>query len=226
MAAPPVRLSSSQVSLILQRASEIDARGDTLTVDELRRIAGEAGIDPAATVTALQEVLGEEFMPGEESPAAPVPARKSSLPSPHWIVTGGALGVAIGFIISLQEPARPLAIGGALVYLLLRAIRSMKLGAQLDFQLQNFVLWLGVAVGGWASEMFFADEVFVAAFMAWFVTSVLGGILVQFGPRETEEETVDPPHPATLPAATPEPAADGSDGNTVAPPRIASPNRG
>ena len=225
MAAPQVRLSSSQVSLILQRASEIDARGDTLTVDELRRIAGEAGIDPAATVAALQEVLGEEFTPGEESQVAPVPARKSSLPSPHWIVTGGALGVAIGFIISLQEPARPLAIGGALVYLLLRAIRSMKLGAQLDFQLQNFVLWLGVAVGGWASEMFFADDVFMAAFMAWFVTSVLGGLLVHFGPREEREEMVAP-SPAALPDAAPESVRDAPDGSAVAPPRIMPPTGG
>ena len=225
MAPPPVRLSSSQVSLILQRASEIDARGDTLTVDELRRIAGEAGIDPAATVAALQEVLGEEFMPGEESPVAPVAARKSSLPSPHWIVTGGALGVAIGFIISLQEPARPLAIGGALVYLLLRAIRSMKLGAQLDFQLQNFVLWLGVAVGGWASEMFFLDDVFMVAFMAWFVTSVLGGLLVHFGPREEQAETVVP-SPAALPDAAPEPVRDAPDGGAVAPPRIMPPTSG
>ena len=41
-------ISASQVSLILQRAAEIDASGDTLTVGELRRIATEAGIDLGA----------------------------------------------------------------------------------------------------------------------------------------------------------------------------------
>lgn len=228
MAASPVRLSSSQVSLILQRAAEIDARGDTLTVDELRRIAGEAGIDPTATTAAIQEVLGEDvFLPAEEPAAPKAPARKSSLPSPHWIVTGGALGVALGFVISLQEPARPLAIGGALVYLILRAIRSMKLGAQLDFQLQNFVLWLGIAVGGWASEMFFPEEVFMAAFAAWFVTSVLGGVLVQFGPREEEEEEeTAAPAPAALPDGTRGAAREPGGDGAMPPSQIAPPQSG
>lgn len=229
MAAPPVRLSSAQVSLILQRAAEIDARGDTLTVEELRRIANEAGIDAAATSTAIEEVLaGEDGSPAAETPAPPPPARKSSLPSPYWIVTGGALGVAIGFIISLQEPAGPLAIGGALVYVILRAIRGMKLGAQLDFQLQNFVLWLGVAVGGWASAIFLAEDVFQAAFAAWFVTSVLGGVLVRFGPREEEGKAEDTPAPApaALPDSTPDAHREPAEGAAMPPSRIAPPQRG
>ena len=41
----PATVSASQVSLILERAAEIDARGDVLAVEELRRIAAEAGID-------------------------------------------------------------------------------------------------------------------------------------------------------------------------------------
>ncbi len=225
MAAPPVKLTSAQVSLILQRAAEIDARGDTLTVEELRRIASEAGIDPAATTTAIREVVSEDVPVPEEPPAPTVPASKSSLPSPRWIITGGAIGVAIGFVISLQEPARPLAIGGALVYLILRAIRSMKLGAQLDFQLQNFVLWLGIAVGSWATEIFYAEDVFLAAFMAWFVTSVLGGLLVQFGPREEDEETVAPP-PGALPNPTPPPGRDPAGKSTMTPPQIAPPESG
>ena len=197
MTDPPTRLSASQVSLILQRAAEIDARGDTLTVEELRRIAGEAGIDATATNTAIQEVLaaGGDGSRVEVPQDSPIPVGKSSLPSPLWIVAGGAVGAAAGYIISLEEPGRPLAIGGVLVYLLLRAIRGMKLGAQLDFQLQNFVLWLGVATASWASEMFYSDEVFIAAFLAWFTTAVLGGVLIQFGPRETEEEApVRPDH--------------------------------
>ena len=45
MTDPHGRLSVLQVSSILQRAAENDARGDTLAVAELRRIAPEAGID-------------------------------------------------------------------------------------------------------------------------------------------------------------------------------------
>ena len=188
MADPPVRLSSSQVSLILQRAAEIDARGDTLTVEELRRIAKEAGIDPTATSTAIQEVLTDsEAAPAEEAPTPEIPASGSPVPSQVWILTGGAVGVALGFLNAMGEPARPLAIGGALIYLVLRAVHGMKLGKQLEFQLQNFVLWLGAAVGSLASEMFYSEDVFLATFFAWFVTSVLGGLLIQFGPREKEE---------------------------------------
>lgn len=36
MTDPPARIPASQVSLILQRAAEIDARGDTLTVGHSR----------------------------------------------------------------------------------------------------------------------------------------------------------------------------------------------
>lgn len=189
MANPPVRLSSSQVSLILQRAAEIDARGDTLTVEELRRIANEAGIDPAATSTAIQEVLeGSDVVPPEEAKPPEVPTGTSPVASQMWIVTGGAVGVALGFLTAMGEPARPLAIGGALVYLVLRAVHGMKFGKQLDFQLQNFVLWLGAAVGSLASGMFYSEEVLLATFIAWFVTSVIGGLLIQFGPREEEGE--------------------------------------
>ena len=195
MTKPPVRLSSAQVSLILQRAAEIDVRGDTLTVDELRRVASEAGIDPAATDKAIQTVLPDHEAGAEleESQEAPAPARRSAVPSQLWIVAGGAVGVATGFVTALEEPARPLALGGVIVYLVLRAVQGMKLGKQLDFQLQNFVLWLGAAVGSLASQAFFPEEVLVATFLAWFATSVLGGLLVQFGPREAEEEAEPPP---------------------------------
>lgn len=213
MADPPVRLSSSQVTLILQRAAEIDARGDTLTVEELRRIANEAGIDPTATSTAIQEVLADsDAAPAEEAPAPEASSGTSPVASQMWIVSGGAVGVALGFLTAMGEPTRPLAIGGALVYLVLRAVHGMKLGKQLEFQLQNFVLWLGAAVGSLASEMFYTEEVLLVTFIAWFMTSVLGGLLIQFGPREKEEGQAAPkePGPAQIGSAQEEPARLGT----------------
>ena len=220
MADPPVRLSSSQVSLILQRAAEIDARGDTLTVDELRRIAKEAGIDPTATSTAIQEVLTDsDAAPTEEAPPPEVLSGRSPVASQMWIVTGGAVGVALGFLNAMGEPARPLAIGGALVYLVLRAVHGMRLGKQLEFQLQNFVLWLGAAVGSIASEMFYSEDVFLATFFTWFVTSVLGGLLIQFGPREEEEEEEEQATPTQVgPAQAGQPQ--------ITPPQITPPHEG
>ncbi|MDE2875341.1 MAG: hypothetical protein OXU69_16815 [Gemmatimonadota bacterium] len=194
----PTKISASQVSLILQRAAEIDASGDTLTVEELRRIAAEAGIDPAATDKAIMEITADAE-PSAASAApepATVPAKRSSLPAPGWIFTGGAVGTALGFLTSFANanvgPGMPLALawlgfGGTVFYLLARALNSMKRGAQLDFQLQNLAVWFGGAVGAWATDVLWAGDVFGMALVIWLMTSVVGGLLVKFGPREEEE---------------------------------------
>lgn len=193
MSDSPARISASQVTLILKRAAEIDARGDSLTVEELRRIASEAGIDPAATEAAIGEVMaGEEPAPvpavevEEKKPTLPV--KKSKSPSPGWIVASGAVGTAMGFITALPEAIGIPAFGATVLYLIVRAVQSMKRGKQLDFQLQNFAVWFGMFVGGAAIEVIPTDEWFAGAFLLWVVTSVVGGLLVKFGPREEEPE--------------------------------------
>ena len=191
-------ISASQVSLILQRAAEIDASGDTLTVGELRRIATEAGIDLAATDKAIMEITAEEETGAElatpESPA--VPAKRSKLPTPGRILAGGAVGTALGFLVSFADlhptAGMPfglawLGFGGTVFYLVVRALNSMKRGAQLDFQLQNLAVWFGGAVGAWATDVLWAGDVFGMVFVIWLLSSVLGGLLVKFGPREEEE---------------------------------------
>lgn len=200
MTDPPLKLTTSQVSLILQRAAEIDARGDTLSVEELERIAAEAGIDARATRTAIAEFTAEGMPaadPAPQVPAAParhVPAgppartRKSSSPSPLRILSGGAVGVAFGFIQAISESAAYLFFGGAVLYLVLRAVQSMKRGDQLDFQLQNFALWLGTLMSTLAAGVLEADEVTAIILFIWLITSFLGGLLVRFGPREEEPE--------------------------------------
>ena len=194
----PMKLTTSQVSLILQRAAEIDARGDTLSVEELERIAAEAGIDARATRTAIAEFIAEEMpvpAPEPHVPAAPrAPAvprtrtRKSSSPSPLRILSGGAVGAAYGFLLTLSDSAAILGLGGAVLYLVLRAVQSMKRGDQLDFQLQNFALWLGTMVSGLAAVVVDDEEFTAAIFFVWLITSFLGGLLVRFGPREEEPD--------------------------------------
>ena len=194
----PAKITASQVSLILQRAAEIDASGDTLSVEELRRIAAEAGIDPAATSKAIQEVLVDEESGSEVAPpeSANLPVKRSTLPSPSRIVTGGVIGTVLGFLASLANdvtspdmfPMAWLAFGGTAFYLMVRAVQSMKRKTQLAFQLENFAVWFGGAVGGWAMDIIDADIVFGMAFVSWFLVALVGGILVQFGPREEEDE--------------------------------------
>ena len=193
----PVRITASQISIILQRAAEIDAKGDSMSVEELRRIAAEAGIDPGATNRAIQEIMaGEEPDPHLVSTESPgVPARKSTSPSTPRILAGGAIGTAMGFLAAFAgggaaSTAWPmlgwLGFGGTVLYLVARAVECMKRGAQLDFQLQNLALWFGVSVGALATDLLWADDILTVAILVWFLTSVLGGLLVRFGPKDED----------------------------------------
>lgn len=191
MTKPPTGVSASQVALILERATEIDARGDVLAVEELRQIAAEAGIDAAATEVAIQEIMaGSEEAP---VPAAPqgeggnrLPAKNPKSPSPAWIVAGGGVGLALGFITALPGLIGIPAFGATILYLVVRAVQSMKKRSQLGFQLQNFAVWFGMAMGGTAIGAFADIETLTAALFFWLVCSLVGGMIVQFGPREEE----------------------------------------
>lgn len=192
----PTRVSASQIALILERAAEIDAGGDTLSIEELKRIAAEAGIDSSATDVAIQEIMGKEIVAGGEAPpvpAAPVaeqgtqlPEKNPGFPSPAWIVAGGAVGMALGFITALPGFLSIPAFGATVLYLVVRAVQSMKKGSQLSFQLQNFAVWFGLLVGGTAIDAVTLGEAFTAALVFWIVSAVVGGLIVQFGPREEE----------------------------------------
>ena len=118
------------------------------------------------------------------------PARRSSAPSPKRILSGGAVGVAFGFIFQVfAESMVFLGFGAAVLYVVLRAVQSMKRGDQLDFQLQNFALWLGTLAGTLATDVRFPVEaVALVFFFVWLITSFLGGLLVRFGPREGKME--------------------------------------
>ncbi|MCY3598988.1 MAG: hypothetical protein OXN85_03305 [Gemmatimonadetes bacterium] len=186
---PPATLTAAQVSQILKRAAEIDARGDSMTVEELERIAGEAGIDPRATRTAIAEMIADEMpapVPELRPPAAPAaPTGNPASPAPGRIIAGGAVGVAFGFLFAGGLGGAIAGSGATAIYLILRAVQAMKRGSQLDFQLQNFTLWfvstLIIAAG-------FGPEGFALTLLCWILTSVIGGLLVRFGPREEEPE--------------------------------------
>ncbi|WP_425152635.1 hypothetical protein [Candidatus Palauibacter sp.] len=189
-AASPMKLTTSQISLILQRAAEIDARGDTVNVEELERIASEAGIDPRATRTAIAEFIAAEV----PAPKPPVPAvaearpGTSATPSAGRIVAGGAVGLACGFLISLEITGAALGVGVSVIYFLLRAVQSMKRGRQLDFQFQNFALWFGTVIGALATDVFFSEEIIGPLLLVWLATSLVGGLLVRFGPRHEDPD--------------------------------------
>ena len=186
---PPATLTAAQVSRILKRAAEIDARGDSMTVEELERIAGEAGIDPRATRTAVAELVLEETPVPTPEPGPPAAggarAGNPASPSPGRIVAGGAVGVAFGFLFASSLGGAMTGAGATMIYLILRAVQAMKRGSQLDFQLQNFTLWFVSTLIVAAAH---GIEGFMLTLLCWILTSVIGGLLIRFGPREEEPE--------------------------------------
>ena len=195
---PPMRLSPTQISLVLKRAAEIDASGDSLTVEELERIATEAGIDPQATRTAILELMADETTVPVPAPSTSPPppvvhggtGGNPASPSPGRILAGGAVGIACGFLISTSLGGAMAGLGGIVFYILLRALQATKRGSQLDFQLQNFALWFAAIMPVSAA---LGAEAFVFTLITWFLTSILGGLLVRFGPREDDPSDEDVP---------------------------------
>ena len=107
---------------------------------------------------------------------------------------GVAIGVALGFLIGLTNTLIPpspepnfLALSGfigTLAYLFRCAIKSMKRGAQLDFQMQNIVLWFGTAVGITVTYPALAADAIGVSLLIGLVAAVVGGIIIRFGPRD------------------------------------------
>ncbi|MCY4511562.1 MAG: hypothetical protein OXG35_32045 [Acidobacteria bacterium] len=203
MSEQPTRFSASQVSRILERAAEIDAVGDSLGLEELYSIAAEAGIDPAATGAAIVEVNadGEAVdlpVPEAASPEPhhnpAVPDKKAGAMSPWRFVTGGALGVATGLIVALTfdgiDPSTSglISTGVAFGYLMARAVKAMKKGLQIDFQLQNYVVWFTAVLAAFVgySDGLFPEDLFGPLFNGWTFSAIVGGLLIRFGSRSAE----------------------------------------
>lgn len=194
----PARISESQVSIVLERAAEIDAAGGSLSIEELRRIAVEAGIGEEATDRALQEIFGQgSGLQPAPAGTAGVPTRAATPPSPRRIITGGAVGLATGFLIGLGNMLTPVtsanllglgALCGTLGYLLWRAIQSMKPRTQLDFQMQNLALWSATAVGLASTYPILGDDAIGLALFLWLIAAVVGGLIIKFGRRDKEPE--------------------------------------
>jgi hypothetical protein len=98
---PDTTLSATEVKHVLERAVEIDAIHQTLSVSDLASAAREAGISEEAVLQAVQELL-------EDRQLTPAADRSSSASSAHvsrtrpWLigVTSG-LSLLIGLMVVL-----------------------------------------------------------------------------------------------------------------------------
>jgi hypothetical protein len=191
----PDTISASQISQILQRAAEIDASGESLTVAELTRITDEAGIDRAATEAAIQEILGSDEAPGPSMSMVRTPKDTTLLS----MSIGGGIGAALGLLSRLSLTLALPVVGGLAIYSLFQAVRSMRRKTPLEFQLQNLVSWFAMfmtaAAGLGSFEM---ENIFEVTAVAWLATSFIGGLLVRYGPTDpalTDAKLLENPEP-------------------------------
>lgn len=96
---PDAILSASEVKRALERAVQIDAKRQTLSVSDLTAAAREAGISEEAVLQAVQELIGERQLTpaGDRSSSAPIEHVRRASP---WLigVTSG-LSLLIGLMV-------------------------------------------------------------------------------------------------------------------------------
>ena len=68
----------------------------------------------------------------------------------------------------------------------------MKRGDQIGFQIENLTVWLAAALGPMIAWGWHLGSVLAPLFVAWFLVSVVGGLLLRLGSRE-EDLPDEPP---------------------------------
>ncbi len=191
--APPV-FTPEQVTRLIQRAAELDAHGERLDADEVKRIAREAGIDSLAMEQAIGELLRGEVLPAppapDPKPVAPSKPKRTGPPvDPGKIVRSLLMAAGMGFGTAILAASAlefgGLAVAAIAVFLLVRAAQMMSRGAVLEFELQNLVtiLVFSLTFAPFTPNSLDPEDWLPVMFLVWICASVLGGFMVWYGGR-------------------------------------------
>jgi hypothetical protein len=200
------RLSEADAQRLLERAIQLDAvRSTETSVSELRRVAEELNVSPAAFAEALRELENRSLTttPTTQQRAAPVEPATTDAPGKRswWrtlaigaagLLTGVSplapirkwdFGNGIGFDRPIVDPGVLLLLAAS-VYLITYHRRR---GTARDFQRDLGALWAGVGLGGllgrvWTTPLW-TPALSILAF-GWMACSALGGFLVRRKPPE------------------------------------------
>lgn len=201
----PDHLNDEQARSVLARAIEIDARGPFTTLDQLRHIAAEIGVSPAALETALQEQGSGRRAP---HPVAASPAARKI----------AAMGVPLGLVAGSLIASGPMLavvsiMGVGLVVSGLLAIYESARASLRSFHLKNTLLWGGALVGSVASAMLLSSgsertSLLVAAawcVRTWIASGVLGSatILAVQRSRRQDDDADAPREPMSAETGRP-----------------------
>ena len=119
-----LQLTEDQVREVIERAARLPARGDLVSVSELRQIAAELDVDADALEQALSEVLDAHH--------APAPKRSLARPL-RGALAGGILGAGSGLI------------GAALEYFFDDIIITMTSSLLVDTSVILALVWLALS---------------------------------------------------------------------------------
>jgi len=190
------RLGEEDARRILMRASKLDAqRSGTMTPEELRDIAAEAGISNESFVQALRDVTRGKLETIEHNRpvkrpfykrffgTAPLdraePVKPSLLRSIAGVVVGGLIGVSAGFVNGFDA--------GAFAGFLVLILGSLHLvsyhrhnGSNESFQLELLSLWMGyTAMFGMITQ----DDAAIVFAFGWLAFASLGGVAIAMSRR-------------------------------------------
>lgn len=177
---PATVLGSADVRRVLERAAALDAGGDLLTVDDLRRIAADAQISPAAVELALAELRAGGSMPAAK------PKRRGLLRRLGRAITLLAAGLSLGPLVVMAEPdgfgagAALVFLGSTAAFTLVRGLYHRWRGGLLRFQTELGLLMAGATL---SVGLFRGTTSAQVSLIWWLVLAVVGTALVELTAR-------------------------------------------
>jgi hypothetical protein len=188
-----VRLNEADVKTVLERATRLEGRRNTLSVAELSSVATEAGISEEAVMQAVLEILEERRVArGTERttplPPAPVsepvaerePMRRpeSALMSFVRSAASVAVGALSGMIANAGDGAAMFSVGLLIIISAFRAFHHRTYGTQRSFQLELVSAWAGFVAGFGLVDGGIEEDVIGVSATTWFISAMWGGLIV------------------------------------------------
>jgi hypothetical protein len=189
----------ADVAEILERAIKLDgARGNRVTVEQLREAALEVGVSPAAFSQALAE-FGQIHTAPEETSVGDVPAHRgrSAIRTGLAVAFGGILGVTAG----IMDGPYPSGETGALAAILLAGaslrlvLSHKKEKGLLPYIVDVIWLWSSFVVALGLTTNALAEEFIVGTVMGIAIASVVGGWIIKITGKDQSTEA---PHTLRL----------------------------
>jgi|SRR5690606_10773462 len=165
----------SAIGRVLARAAELDAAQDSVSIDELRRIALDAGLAPDAVERALRE-----FQAGLlTATPRPVPRTKSGGILSYWTSLLVPVGALTGFMSGAVDDLAFITVPGLVMAVTAAALEHRERGSTGKYVLVAALTWLvfGISVCIGLGEV--EQEVFTVTTIAGAISTFAGAVITK-----------------------------------------------